>query len=133
MTNELVPDLEICREAVKSGLVMESEYYWFIGLKDTDYWFDDDTPSYDTPKIINEIRNKLLGESYPAPLTDEILEKLPQQLNGKDLKMVKLPFDMYSCGYPRDEKGHGLNYVKDKKLSNALLLLAIKLKEENII
>jgi hypothetical protein len=70
---------------------------------------------------------------YPAPIAEELLEMLPQEYNGKDLEIIKLPFDIYSCGYPRNEKGQGLNYEKDKKLADALAKLSIKLKQKRTI
>jgi hypothetical protein len=126
---DLVPDREICQEAKEKGVVIESinGYYSFSSTQGVtaEIGIYENTPyegDYDT---YNFIAN--------APLTDEILKVLPQQFGGQDLEIIKLPHDIYSCGYPRDIMGRGINYYKDKKLSNALLLLAIKLTDEKII
>lgn len=124
MLQNLVPDREICQEAKDKGVVIESSFYWTE--LNVEWFIIDVLDGYSIPK----------GDEHrfvSAPLTDEILKVLPQQFGGQDLEIVKLPHDIYSCGYPRDIMGRGINYYQDKKLSNALLLLYMKLKEENLL
>lgn len=113
----ILPDLKICQE--EKGIIKESKFS-FVKF-----------PSGEI--CIMETNLHIAFNLCPAPLTDEILKVLPQQFGGSDLEIVKLPHDIYSCGYPRDIMGRGINYVQDKKLSNALFLLAIKLVDEGII
>ena len=121
--NDLLPDREICQEAQDKGVVIESSFWYKVG--------NSSGAVNIVPEEMTDIGN--ISFSYcPAPLTDEIMPKLPQQFGGQDLEIVKLPHDIYSCGYPRDIMGRGINYYQDKKLSNALFLLAIKLKEMGI-
>jgi hypothetical protein len=104
---DLVPDREICQEAKEKGVEIESFYKWAEILTGPTLicgeWSDDATP---------------------APLTDEILKVLPERAFSMPLYIKKFPLG-YSVGYSYS--------IENKKLSNALLLLAIKLKEENII
>lgn len=113
MNKELVPDLEICQEAKAKGVVIESSFWYKIG---------------DSTGTVNIILKEKLDignihfSYYPAPLTDEILKKL------KDVEIEIV------CGIDNVFIVRWLNdSFIDKKLSNALLLLAIKLKDEGII
>ena len=127
---DLVPDLKICQEAKDKGVVIESEYYWWHRLNDSKWMISP----------FNEIFN---GDCFPAPLTDEILLKLPKHIRGTNENVPRFPNNNYpfklTISYSI-KKGWSVSYaglikpIYDKnKLSNALLLLAIKLKEEGII
>lgn len=120
---DLVPDLSICQDAKKKGVEIESVHYWNNFYGD---WEVNDASYY-----------KLSKDCTPAPLTDEILEKLPFFINYKDKKTQLIMwkgFNDYFAGYQtNDNEREILFYFEDKKLSNALLKLAIRLKEEGII
>jgi hypothetical protein len=129
-TQDLVPDREICQEAKDKGVVIESEYWWWKATPEDKYYL-----SIKKGDRIETLENSWFTtfghkeEEYcPAPLTDEILKVLPVKALHGSLRIYK------------DEDGYAVEYydggfnkpIKDKKLSNALLLLAIKLKDENI-
>lgn len=121
---DLVPDLSICQDAKKKGVEIESVHYWNNFYGD---WEVNDASYY-----------KLSKDCTPAPLTDETLEKLPEKIipelsNGEDFSylIIVKDKDFYTVGY--DGGDCIFETVQDKKLSNALLRLAIKLKEEGII
>ena len=123
---DLVPDLKICQEAKDKGVVIESKYYWWHRLNDSKWMISP----------FNEIFN---GDCFPAPLTDEILKVLPETIKRYDrlfcLRITKTAGN-YFAWYEEFETDDGIDYdlyFEDKKLSNALLLLAIKLKDEGII
>lgn len=71
----------------------------------------------------------------PAPLTDEILKVLPEKIYFEDvifrLKIFKIKND-YLVRY-RSKDGLVSIFSINKKPSNALLRLAIRLKDEGII
>ena len=118
---DLVPDLKICQEAKDKGVVIESKYYWWHRLNDSKW-------------MISPF-NEIFNENYSsAPLTDEILKVLPREIiieGYTSLLLIAKNEKTYTAGYETDEDE--LYFIEDKKLSNALLLLAIKLKEEGII
>jgi hypothetical protein len=132
MIQDLVPDREICQEAKDKGVVIESSFYW---TELNGEWFTIDVlDGYSIPKGDED-------RFIPAPLTDEILKVLPERIvKSVDevyiLSIIKTTngyIVMYFCdGYVKGDI-HYIFRFEDKKLSNALLLLAIKLKEEKII
>jgi hypothetical protein len=137
---DLVPDLSICQEAKDKGVVIESSFWWkkTIDSSRIEKHYNQITGTqllYGNKYIIREASG-----DYPAPLTDEILPKLPNSIikdTVKDeerfyLEIIKLDDDSFSASYANEKHGFYYNF-EDKKLSNALLLLAIKLKEEGII
>jgi hypothetical protein len=140
----LVADLSICQEAFNKGVKIESEYYWQkITTKDwkISSYHDFDGINSKGEKEIDGLETikswaNDTDEVFPAPLTDEILEKLPWYI-GVDNKAEYLTIfkegEYYRVGYGRNGKFSYSYDITYKKLSNALLKLLIKLKEENII
>jgi hypothetical protein len=136
----LVADLSICQEAFKKGIKIESKFWWFEERK-TPYDSVYNDPEYYWE--LKEVGNKNIKTEYntacPAPLTDEILQVLPVEVrNGVDIYylMIEKTEDGFTACYgQRDNDGCIAYYImfEDKKLSNALLSLACKLKDENII
>ena len=157
---DLVPDLDICQKAKEKGVVIESSFWWIKGkmeygyegeweiLEGDEYFLFDLTigkktfEDYEiTPAMSIESGNteeeyrawdeeraigvKRMRETiFPAPLTDEILEAIEME-DVDEITIRKGEVGIYKKGVWK--------WVEDKKLSNALLLLAIKLKEEGII
>jgi len=121
---DLVPDLSICQEAKEKGVVIESSFHWFEAHEGSDTWYLSD-------KI------GIPGCGYvPAPLTDEILQVLPKNIlkNSKTYWLtIDKAGDCFNAYYKNDETLERNPRFNDKKLSNALLLLAIELKKEGII
>lgn len=117
MTKELVPDLKICQEAKEKGVEIESELK--INLITGDI-------------VCKEIYQ--YEDCAPAPLTDEILKVLPWAIKTGDFKgffSMQKDGEIYRSFY---ELGKERKFVfEDKKLSNALYLLYMKLKKEKII
>jgi hypothetical protein len=119
----LVPDLKICQEA--QGIVKDSKFYWGMEV-------------YEDFKIYSKEDAFCLVEEkfyFPAPLTDEILKVLPWMISPEGTPQyltIEKVEEEYTAGYGRLGK-FNLYYFRDKKLSNALLLLAIRLKKENIL
>jgi hypothetical protein len=125
----LLPDREICQEAQKKGVVIESSFYYWMNRWGG--WADSDEPVLE-----NHIPNnpKDGWKFYPAPLTDEIFPKLPAKIKKDNLEFLLIitnENDIYSCFY--SGKSLCIYVTEDKKLSNAMLLLSIKLKEENLL
>ena len=128
--NDLVPDREICQEAKEKGMVIESSFYW---TELNGEWFIIDVlDGYSIPKGDED-------RFISAPLTDEILQKLPETINRYDrlfcLRITKTAGN-YFAWYEEFETDDGIDYslyFEDKKLSNALLLLYIKLVDEGIL
>jgi len=113
--NNILPDLKICQEAFKKGIIKESKFS-FVKF-----------PSGEI--CIMETNTHPNFNIYPAPLTDEILKVLPEKEiffnKGEDGYLVQYgPLVMIE---------NSVIEVIDKKLSNALLLLAIKLKSEGML
>jgi hypothetical protein len=129
--NDLVPDRENCQEAKEKGVVIESSFKYFKFSFNKDYLLQFD-PTNDFMTLSGELEDKV-----SAPLTDEILPMLPAEIELRDnfyslviLKSKKFGYRVY---YTIDENEKENFFFEDKKLSNAMLLLAIKLKEEKII
>lgn len=124
---DLVPDREICQEAQNKGVKIDSNFWWkkdenkpYLVLKNSRYF------------------NSKGNIICPAPLTDEILEKLPEVIKKEGIiyriNIFKEDGVWFVKYYYCDGEVYLSRYsFEDKKLSNALLRLAIKLKEENII
>jgi len=131
-TNDLVPDLKICQEAKEKGVVIESSFYYEIYKDGFSLRMDgEETFNYDSRSTDIWRKDE---DSVPAPLTEEILKVLPREIiieGYTSLLLIAKNEKTYTAGYETDEDE--LYFIEDKKLSNALLLLAIKLKEEGII
>ena len=134
-TNDLVPDLKICQEAKEKGVVINSLSYFVkeYPVKEKEVWV------IARKETITGTISFYENEHCPAPLTDEILKVLPETIKRYDrlfcLRITKTAGN-YFAWYEEFETDDGIDYdlyFEDKKLSNALLLLAIKLKEEGII
>jgi hypothetical protein len=131
MTQDLVPDREICQEAKDKGVVIESEYWWWKATPEDKYYL-----SIKKGDRIETLENSWFTtfghkeEEYcPAPLTDEILKVLPDEIN---LTIVKEKENIFCVSaHIGIEKRRIIEY--GKKLSNALLLLAIKLVDEGLL
>ena len=121
---ELVPDLSICREAKEKGVVIESAFKYFKFSLNKDYLLQFD-PTNDFMTLSGELEDKV-----SAPLTDEILEIFKTKNKLDSFEVIKKK-DGYNA-YFWNDKDCNWTEVFDKKLSNALLLLAIKLKEEDL-
>jgi hypothetical protein len=162
MINDLVADREICQEAQKKGVVIESKYWWanfnckmcsegggFQGWCLCEKSIVGD-PTIKTSKdgkqyTEGEIQMYPIGDENildpwhyekecPAPLTDEILQILPD--NIKDVSIIvktKNGFGVFLVDITENEDEEDKIIIEDKKLSNAMLLLAIKLKEDGKI
>lgn len=131
------PDLSICQEAQRKGVEIESNYYWAMN----------DDNNFELCQLINNFIefkngksvNKIWlfeNENYiPAPLTDEILEKLPveiEELGSCHHLVIRVYKEKFYVLY-EDAYGEQEYCFEDKKLSNALLRLAIKLKNEGML
>ena len=119
---DLVSDREICQEAKEKGVVIESEYWW-VKCKGGTF-------------AIGKTGEFVDAEKCPAHLTDEILKVLPWTIgmNGLSLYLtIQMQREVYCVGYERRAVYDNNYHFVDKKLSNALLLLVIKLKEEGVI
>jgi hypothetical protein len=115
----LVADLYICQEAFKKGIKIESVYKWaeIVG-------------------VMTIVCGVGYEDSVSAPLTDEILQVLPKNIlkNSKTYWLtIDKAGDCFNAYYKNDETLERNPRFNDKKLSNALLLLAIELKKEGII
>lgn len=130
---DLVPDREICQEAKEKGVVIESEYYWFQWEGDKNNGLRWDIRIGKNVDYDGTLPN-FVKQECPAPLTDEILLILPAVIpDGVEpyiLTIVKVT-NGYAVMYYNGKSN--LYRFENKKLSNALLLLAIKLKSEGII
>ena len=128
--NDLVPDLKICQEAKEKGVVIESAFKYFKFSLNKDYLLQFD-PTNDFMTLSGELEDKV-----SAPLTDDILKMLPWtiEMNGLPLYLtIQMQREVYCVGYERRAVYDNNYHFVDKKLSNALLLLATKLMEEGII
>ena len=127
---DLVSDLDICQEAKEKGVVINSLSYFVkeYPVKEKEVWV------IARKETITGTISFYENEHCPAPLTDEILKVLPREIiieGYTSLLLIAKNEKTYTAGYETDEDE--LYFIEDKKLSNALLLLAIKLKEEGII
>ena len=130
MIQDLVPDREICQEAKEKGVVIESAFKYFKFSLNKDYLLQFD-PTNDFMTLSGELEDKV-----SAPLTDEILKVLPSHII-KDSRRYYLTIEKlsgeYCVSYDYSDSSLELFLFSKYKLSNALLLLAIKLKDEGII
>lgn len=134
----LVADKEICQEA--KGIIKDSKFYWSnlrysIEKEEWEYVGGDFLELYYEiiPTIPKGKKNEWMKTKaiiFPAPLTDEILKVLPSWIEVErekcDLIILKEK-DYFECSYD------GEYCSTDKKLSNALYKLLIKLVKEGII
>lgn len=127
------PDLSICQLAKEKGVEIESKFWW-------NRLSDCPDGKEDWVIIDSERYGRLVDKMtvVPAPLTDEILKKLPEKIipelsGGEDFSylIIVKDKDFYTVGYDGGECI--FETVQDKKLSNALYLLYMKLKETGII
>ena len=122
----ILPDLKICQEA--KGIVKESKFDWslitYSDIESSNRFTYRIRTNEEIKRDLKEL-NGTLKDKVSAPLTDEILKVLP--IGIKITRFIEVGtgnelFDVCHFGYR----------VIDKKLSNALLLLAIKLVKEGI-
>ena len=112
-------DLEIAKELKNKGFPQTSSCWWveanFYG--GGFYYFLHQNPG---PKK---------GNHYSAPISDEILKELPDNLNGNGLILEPCAKGRLCCvSYI-----HTQTFFKDEKLSNALAKLWIELKTRGYI
>jgi hypothetical protein len=121
----LVADKEICQEAFKKGIKIESELMWNEDL------------STKFPVKNEKTADWITKPSYPAPITDEILKELPEKIEA-GIEHVTYYLEIFKrkddyLAHYRSKNGVVFTFNIDKKLSNALLMLYTKLKDEGII
>jgi hypothetical protein len=129
----ILPDLKICQEA--KGIVKDSKFVWVCNpwaFSDKSRWMILLRKEAEDPN-----RNGI-ERITPAPLTDEILKMLPKFFKkdgdaGIVYLIIECNDNCYVVYYGHYEHVEKHFFTINEKLSNALLLLAIKLVEEGLL
>ena len=110
--------LEIAKKLKEAGWKKPVKFWWKL-------WKD--IPSDEGHYIIVPVVNASFTD-FPAPLSDEILEELPDRLDGGWLTCQKV--DLWEVGYEKEPMGKSW---EDNSLPNALALMFIHLKSNNLL
>jgi len=103
ITNHCV-SLELAKELVAAGVVIESEFIWVISGE----WPNGEKFCPEVPEIVRHKLNRSPYrsiQSYPAPLASELTELLPQKLkisNNKhysQLTIINMDKDLWDVDY----------------------------------
>ena len=111
MNTKHVTSLETSKQLAEARIVIKSDYVWCHG---------------DLIPIINIILETAGSEIYPAPIATEILERLPENVT-----IISHINDGRLIG--GNMAVHGDVRVLNNSLPDALALLALKLKADNLI
>ena len=115
MNLKYVTDLEHSRKLVAAGWMKETETWWYLYPDKILLWTADEVIRWMRGA---KIENVIIGKKFfPAPLTDELLEELPEGVRIQKAILSK----EYFIWIP-DEVGsvEKRSFNKDKSLPNAL-------------
>jgi len=123
MNTKHVTSLEIAKQLVEAGIVIESEYWWV-----------EDNPEdwVLVPKGWTNIEMSR-PKKYPAPIATELLERLPDGWRyGVNLVKLMSGYGVELTDYtPMPYKR--LEFIQDKNPCDALALLLIRLTKDGLI
>ncbi len=131
---EFCVDLEIAKELKKEGFPQETYFYHQINIH----------PTTEEEIYFNLIHTKYkenrgLSPIYSAPISDEILKELPNEINGYILEIIRYEDGTIEADYARSLwREEDVEYlIKSKKLfyklPNCLAELWLDLKKEGYI
>jgi len=117
--------LTIAKQLAEAGIVIESEYAWQKWNNAEDWVIRRPIQRGKTvPEIFQEI---------PAPIATEILERLPDGCRyGVNLVKLMSGYGVELTDYTQMPYKR-LEFIQDKNPCDALALLALKLKADNLI
>lgn len=122
--------LEIAKQLEDNGWVKETEYHWMhniTGVEPDKVMHKFQTATW---KIYRKIQNGGVIQYYSAPIAEEILEQLPFLIKDAYLEIDQNGNDEWVLYY---EDNPLVEKCYSKKLSDALALLWIELKKNNLI
>jgi len=125
---EYCVDLEIAKELEKNGFISECHFEWI------------DRPNINNPIIVNYFVAKSYHykERFLAPVSDEILKELPNEIKGYSLEIVRYETGPIEVNYVKYNSIDVPEYLINSKemfykLSNALAKKWLHLKKEGYI
>jgi len=117
MNTQNVGSLEACKRLADSGIVLETDFVWRLGV---DGW-----------KLLTKdwVRDMMSNtyESIPAPSMADVWRELPEQYEGEYLQIFK-DGDRTFCG--RSRYGEYADRLSSKNPTDALINLLIWCKAE---
>jgi len=119
--------LELAKQLEEEGIKLITEHYWVEGPPLG--WLDD---SDDTKSVFMIQMNKgTYGDNIPAPTTDELLEWLPKQFNGRWFALSTCSERGWDAQYRYFDERDPLVLFCAKTAEEALVKLVLWVKENH--